>query len=51
MLKGYKTKISAAMICLAGILFGFGVLDQQGLTAMVAIFAGTGLWGMRDAVK
>ena len=51
MLKGMKTKISAAMICLAGVLFGFGVLDQVGLVTMITIFGGAGLFGMRDAVK
>lgn len=49
-LKGYKTKISAVMVIVAGILFGLGVIDLEGLTAMVAVFSGTGLYGLRDAM-
>jgi len=39
------------MLVVSALLYGFGVIDQQAFTTLVAIFGGTGLYGIRDAMK
>ena len=50
MFDGYKTKLSALGIVVAGVLFYLGVVDMAGFTGLVTVFTGTAVYGIKDKI-
>jgi hypothetical protein len=49
--QGYKSYVSGGLIVLFAILFIFGTIDQETFLKLFAIFAGTGIVGLKSAIS
>jgi len=48
---GYKSYISGGLIVLFAVLFAFGVISGETFGTLFAIFAGTGIIGLKHSVS
>lgn len=50
-LSGKKTNLSALAMVISAVLFYFGVVEMEGFMALIGVFTGTAVFGLRAKME